>query len=493
MLEYSLIKQHRPRFNVRLRRRQELPVPRRHAGRRVAAADGDAGRQAQGRALLRPVRPRLRHPRDARPAAAHVPHPHLLGQQVRPPPAARAARACCSTSRSAAGPCVGEIDKPSATTSWCDELLEFLDGDTDDDRQAARDARCARPPTSSSSSGRPGCATGSTRVRKAIEKQQMVADRDEDLDVIGIADDELEAAVQVFYVRRGRVVGRKGFVVDKVEDLTPARARRATCSRASTTTSRRSACPSRCSCPCEPDDPDLYERWLDRAARVERSTIRVPQRGDKRDAAGDGHPQRQGGVHPPPAAAGRPTTTAGPRRSTSCRTHLGLPEAPLRIECYDMSHIQGTRLRRLDGGDRGRPARRRASTAGSRSRSVPGNDDFAAMEEVLTRRLTAYLAERRQAGRRARRQVRLPAAAAAGRRRQGPARRGRAGARGARPRRRDPRGRRWPSGSRRSTCPARPIRSASPASPRRSTCCSASATRPTASPSRTTASCAASA
>ena len=59
-------------------------------------------------------------------------------------------------------------------------------------------------------------------MRKAIEKQQMVADRNEDLDVIGIADDDLEAAVQVFFVRRGRVVGRKGFVVDKVEDLTPA-------------------------------------------------------------------------------------------------------------------------------------------------------------------------------------------------------------------------------------------------------------------------------
>ena len=49
----------------------------------------------------------------------------------------------------------------------------------------------------------------------------MVADRNEDIDVVGIAEDELEAAVQVFYVRRGRVVGRKGFIVDKVEDLTP--------------------------------------------------------------------------------------------------------------------------------------------------------------------------------------------------------------------------------------------------------------------------------
>ena len=49
----------------------------------------------------------------------------------------------------------------------------------------------------------------------------MVAERSEDIDVIGLADDDLEAAVQIFYVRKGRVVGRKGFIVDKVEDLSP--------------------------------------------------------------------------------------------------------------------------------------------------------------------------------------------------------------------------------------------------------------------------------
>ena len=58
-------------------------------------------------------------------------------------------------------------------------------------------------------------------MQKAIAKQQMVADKNEDIDVIGIADDDLEASVQVFFVRKGRVVGRKGFVLDKVEELTP--------------------------------------------------------------------------------------------------------------------------------------------------------------------------------------------------------------------------------------------------------------------------------
>ena len=72
-----------------LPRRQELPVPVRHAGGRVAPGDGRPRCQAQGEPLFRPVRTRLRHPRDPRPAAAHVPDPHLLGQQVRRPSAPR--------------------------------------------------------------------------------------------------------------------------------------------------------------------------------------------------------------------------------------------------------------------------------------------------------------------------------------------------------------------------------------------------------------------
>ena len=88
MLEYSLIKQHQPRFNVRLRDDKSYPFLAVTLDDEWPRADGDAGPEAQGRPLLRPLRPRLRHPRDARPAAAHVPDPHLLGQQVRAPPAA---------------------------------------------------------------------------------------------------------------------------------------------------------------------------------------------------------------------------------------------------------------------------------------------------------------------------------------------------------------------------------------------------------------------
>jgi len=219
MLEYSLIKQHRPRFNVRLRDDKSYPFlavtlddewPRpmvmrgqRRKGVRYFGPYGHAYAIRETLDLLLrtfPVRTCsdnkfAHHQRQGRPC--------LLFHIEK-----------CS------GPCVGEIDKPAYDVLVA-ELLEFLDGETDAivkrleaEMREASDAlefeRAAR------------VRDRLTSVRKAIERQQMVADRNEDLDVIGVADDDLEAAVQVFFVRKGRVVGRKGFVLDKAEDLSAA-------------------------------------------------------------------------------------------------------------------------------------------------------------------------------------------------------------------------------------------------------------------------------
>src|SRR6516165_6868642 len=113
-----------------------------------------------------------------------------------------------------AAPCVGAIDEAEYAQLTAD-LIGFLDGETapvldrlDKQMHEAADAlefeRAAR------------LRDQITSVRKAIERQQMVAAKEEDLDVLGVAEDNLEASVQVFFVRRGRVVGRKGIVVDKV-------------------------------------------------------------------------------------------------------------------------------------------------------------------------------------------------------------------------------------------------------------------------------------
>jgi excinuclease ABC subunit C len=287
------------------------------------------------------------------------------------------------------GPCVGEIDKP-AYDRLVDELLEFLDGDTDhvvrrledEMHHAAADLEFERAAR---------LRDRLQSVRKAIEKQQMVADRNEDLDVVGIVDDDLEAAVQVFFVRRGRVVGRKGFVVDKVEDLSPGELVGNVLE--GLYDDPPLGVPRLVVVPTEPDDPDLYADWLThlRGSNVE---VRVPRRGDKRELqvtvtrnASEEftrHRLRRASDH-----------NARAKALNELQDALDLPEAPLRIECYDMSHIQGSDyVGSMVVMEDGLP--RKSEYRRFKVREVPGNDDFAAMEEVLTRRLSAYLEERKK-------------------------------------------------------------------------------------------------
>ena len=394
ILEYSLIQAHKPRFNVRLKDDksypwlavtvdEEWPRPmvfrgRKRKGVRYFGPYGHVGALRETLDLLLrsfPVRTCSdtkfeRHARLGRPC--------LLYDIER-----------CS------GPCVGAVEPRPLPTRWCEDLMRFLSGDTapvvarleTEMREAAEALEFERAAR---------LRDRLAAVRKAAETQQMVSERPEDLDVIGIAEDELEAAVQVFHVRRGRVVGRSGFVADKVEDL-----RRpswsAGCSSSSTATPRRRACPRRCWCPSDPSDAEVLATWLARpAARAARSTLPVPRRGAKRalqetvtrNAEEDltRHRLRRAVDH---------NTRA--RALTELQAALGLRQAPLRIECYDMSHLQGTdyvgSMVVFEDGLAKKSDYRRFTVKG-----VAGNDDYAAMEEVLTRRLTALL-ERRGDGR----------------------------------------------------------------------------------------------
>ena len=143
--------------------------------------------------------------------------------------------------------------------------------------------------------------------------------------------------------------------------------------------------------PAEPDDLDLYERWLS-DLRGSTVTVRVPQRGDKRrlqDTVTNNareelvrHRLKRASDHNSRAKA-----------LNELQDALGLPEPPLRIECYDMSHLQGTdyvgSMVVMEDGLPNKSEYRRFKI-----KSGQGNDDFAAMEEVLTRRLTSYLVDK---------------------------------------------------------------------------------------------------
>ena len=386
MLEYSLIKEHKPRFNIRLRDDKSYPflaVTLSEEWPRAMVRRGakDTGTRYYGpyahAYAIRETLDLLLRTFPIRTCSEHkFRHHERLG------------RPCLLFHiEKCVGPCVGEVG-PDDYRELVDDLCQFLDGDTAPVvKRLEFDMRDAADTLEFERAARDRDRLVS--LRKAIERQQMVTEKAEDLDCIGIAEDELEAAVQVFFVRRGRVVGRKGFVVDKVEDVTRPQLM-------DQIVLQIYADPPQgiptliCLCE-EPEDREVLEAWLsaERAAQVE---VRVPQRGDKRllletvtrnaKEEFQRHRMRRASDH-----------NARAKALASLQDALDLPEAPLRIECFDMSHIQGTdyvgSMVVLEDGMPRRDQYRRFKV-----REVEGNDDFAAMEECVRRRLSAYLEER---------------------------------------------------------------------------------------------------
>ncbi|MGH8975745.1 MAG: excinuclease ABC subunit UvrC, partial [Acidimicrobiia bacterium] len=237
--------------------------------------------------------------------------------------------------------------------------------------------------------------------RKAIERQQMVGERHEDYDAIGVAEDELEASVQVFNVRQGRMVGRKGLIVDKVEELTrPALVARIL--EQLYGDAGPEGVPKEVLVPDEPEDRELYEEFLShvRGTRT-KVRIRVPQRGGKREFLANvtRNAEEAFARHRLKRASDH---NARARALTALQDALDLPEAPLRIECYDISNLAGTEIvGSMVVMEDGLP--KRSDYRRFKVRTLEGQDDFASMAEVLTRRFTNYLRDREagvQAGRR---------------------------------------------------------------------------------------------
>jgi excinuclease ABC subunit C len=386
MLEYSLIKQHRPRFNVRLRDDKSYPFLAVTVDEQWPRATVMRGHKRKGTRYFGPYAHAYAI-RDTLDLLLRS-FPIRTCSQAKFNQHERLGRPCLLFHiEKCSGPCVGEIEE-MPYRELVRELCDFLAGDTDDivDRLETR-MRTAATALEFEQAAR--LRDRLTAVRKAIEKQQMVADKNEDVDVIGIADDELEASVQMFFVRRGRVVGRRGFVLDKVEDLTPGRMVDRILEEVYGD-EPPTGLPKHVLVPYVPDDVDTYEEWLTHL-RGSRVKIRVPQRGDRRSLletvtrnAGEEftrHRMRRAADH-----------NTRSRALTELQEALGLSEAPLRIECFDMAHLQGTdyvgSMVVMEDGLPNKREYRRFKV------HVPGNDDYAAMEEVLTRRLQAYIDER---------------------------------------------------------------------------------------------------
>lgn len=387
MLEYSLIKQHRPRFNVRLRDDKSYPFLAVTLDEEWPRAVVMRGTKRKGTKYFGPY-PHAWAIRETLDLLLRT-FPVRTCSQGKFNQHHRLGRPCLLFHiEKCSGPCVGEISSDSYQ-EFVKQLTNFLDGDTDAVvAQLQREMKEASDSLEFEKAARIRDRLGG--VQRAIEKQQMVGERDEDLDIVGIADDELEAAVQVFYVRKGRVVGRKGFILDKVEDLTPGGLVDRILEELYGDEPPLGI-PTQVLVPVVPDDAATYTEWLQhlRGGVVH---IKVPQRGDKRELQETvtinareefvRHRLRRASDH-----------NSRSRALSELQDLLELPEAPLRVECYDMAHLQGTdyvgSMVVLEDGLPNKREYRRFKV-----KDVPGNNDYAAMREVLTRRLSAYVEER---------------------------------------------------------------------------------------------------
>ncbi len=336
MLEYSLIKEHDPRFNVRLRDDKSYPYLAVTVDEQFPRALVMRGRKRKGTRYFGPyahayaIRNTLDELLRSFPIRTCSPAKYNQHHRLGRPCLLYHIEKCT-------GPCVGEIDEMSHRQLVV-ELCDFLDGDTapivdrleHEMREAATGLEFERAAR---------LRDRLANVRRAIERQQMVADTNDDLDVIGIADDELEASVQVFYVRRGRVVGRKGFVLDKVEELTAASLIDRIIEHLYGDDPPQGV-PKQVLVPTEPENVELYQEWLT-MQRGSKVLIRVPQRGERRALLETvANNAREEFVRHRLRRASDMSSRS--RALSELQARLGLPEAPLRIECYDMAHLQGT-------------------------------------------------------------------------------------------------------------------------------------------------------
>ncbi|WP_371499831.1 excinuclease ABC subunit UvrC [Kitasatospora sp. NBC_00374] len=290
-----------------------------------------------------------------------------------------------------AAPCVGKVSA-AEHQALAEEFCEFMAGRTggflrrleQQMQEAAEEMEYERAARLRDDIG---------ALRRAMEKNAVVLADGTDADLLALAEDELEAAVQIFHVRGGRVRGQRGWVTDKVEDVdTPALVEHALQQLYGSGTE---PVPREVLVPALPEPAGPVREWLCglRGGQVD---LRVPQRGDKKDlmATVDRNAQQALALHKT-KRAGDLTTRS--RALQEIADALELDSVPLRIECFDISHLQGEDVVASmvvfeDGLARKSEYRR------FQIKSFAGQDDVRSMHEVITRRFRRYLQEREQTG-----------------------------------------------------------------------------------------------
>ncbi|TQS44590.1 excinuclease ABC subunit UvrC [Cryptosporangium phraense] len=386
-LEYSWIKEYDPRFNVRYRDDKSYPslavtlyeeypqlrVMRgpKKKGVRYFGPYAHAWAIRETLDLLLRVFPARTCSAGVFKRAGQIGRPCLLGYIDK-----------CSA------PCVGRVSADEHR-QIVEDFCDFMAGKTDQMlRRLEREMQRASEELEFEKAARLRDDIGA--LRRAMEKQAVVFGDGTDADVIAFADDGLEAAVQVFHVRGGRVRGQRGWVVEKVEDLGVGDLVEQFCLQIYGGDEVNEAVPREVLVPELPTDARVLEELLSEL-RGTRVALRVPQRGDKK-ALMDTVKRNAEQAFTQHKLKRASDLTARSKALQEIQDALLLDEAPLRIECYDISHVSGTDVVGSmvvfeDGLARKSEYRRFAVRNGPDGPP----DDTAALAQVLRRRFNRYL------------------------------------------------------------------------------------------------------
>jgi excinuclease ABC subunit C len=388
-LEYSWIKEFDPRFNVRYRDDKSYPylavtlneeIPRvmvmRGAKRRGVRYFGPYSHAWAIREtvdLLLRVFPVRTCSAGVYKRAHQIGRPCLLGYIEK-----------CSA------PCVGRVSEAEHRL-LAEDFCDFMSGNTT--RFIKRLEREMRGASDAMAYERAARLRDDIRaLERALEKQAVVLGDRTDCDVIAFAEDQLEAAVQVFYVRGGRIRGQRGWVVDKVEAVTTGELVEQFLTQIY---SESDSVPREVLVPEQPPEPAPMTELLSEQ-RGGPVRLRIPQRGDKRSLLETVERNAKEALKQHKTRRASDLTTRS-KALQEIQEALELDQAPLRIECYDVSNLQGTNVVAsmvvFEDGLARKSEYRRFSI-----KAVAGQDDVRSIHEVVSRRFRRYLEEREATG-----------------------------------------------------------------------------------------------
>ena len=386
ILEHSLIQEHQPRFNVRLRDDKSYPFLAVTTADEWPRAMLTRGKLKKGNRYFGPyvevkaIRDTLDLLQRTFPLRTCTENKYRRHEKLQKPCLEFHIKKCC-------GPCVDKVT-PEEYQQLVRDLLRFLEGHTDD----VVEDLVSHMKIASKEQDYERAARYRDRlfnVQKAAEKQVMVGTRSEDFDVVTYVDDEFEAAAHAFFVRNGRVLGQRSFILDKAENL-PTGVLQSRILEKLYIEANPLGNPKAIFVETEPHNKEFYEAWLsgERGSKVQ---IRIPQKGTKKtlmetvrlnaEDAFKRHRLKRLGDH-----------NSRSKALNDLQKFLNLPNSPLRIECYDMSHLQGSNyvgsmVVMEDAILKKKDYRK------FKIKSIDGNDDYAAMAEVVRRRLMNLLKE----------------------------------------------------------------------------------------------------